>query len=199
MLTGLYLPGDSLVHRAWPSVKMLFLMAVTILLFVFSDLRTVSAVAVVVVVLYVTAGVPTQVAVAQIWPLRWFVLMLFAYQWWSKDWLFAAVMCANLVVAVAGASLVTLTTRVQDMLETTVVLAERLPRRLVDAERWGLLCALTVRSIPVVGRLLEETRDARRARGLERSLRALATPTVIRTIHHAGHVGDALAARGVDD
>ncbi|WP_116114507.1 energy-coupling factor transporter transmembrane component T family protein [Austwickia chelonae] len=199
MLTGLYLPGDTLVHRVRPSVKMLFLIVMTLLLFVIADLRVVIAISVVVGLLYLLARVPARVALAQVWPLRWFVVALFAYQWWSKDWVFATVMCANLIVAVAGASLVTLTTRVQDMLETTVSLAERLPDRVVDAERWGLLCALTVRSIPVVRRLLEETRDARRARGLERSLRALATPTVIRTIHHAGHVGDALAARGVDD
>jgi biotin transport system permease protein len=46
---------------------------------------------------------------------------------------------------------------------------------------------------------LAEARDARRARGLERSARALLVPVVVRTMRQADRLGEALVARGVDD
>jgi biotin transport system permease protein len=69
----------------------------------------------------------------------------------------------------------------------------------VDPDRVALLLALTIRAVPVIAATLDEARDARRARGLEHSTRALVTPVVVRTIRHADRVGEALAARGVDD
>ena len=61
------------------------------------------------------------------------------------------------------------------------------------------MLALAVRSVPVLARLAGEVGQARRARGAERSVRALAVPLVLRTVRHADRLGEALAARGVDD
>ena len=85
------------------------------------------------------------------------------------------------------------------MLDGVQRLAQPLRHVGVSPERVALTVSLTLRSIPVVGQLLQQTLDARRARGLDRSVRAVATPLVIRTVRHAERVGDALAARGVDD
>jgi biotin transport system permease protein len=51
----------------------------------------------------------------------------------------------------------------------------------------------------VLERLAAEVREARAARGAERSVRAFAVPLVIRALQHADRLGEALAARGVDD
>jgi biotin transport system permease protein len=59
--------------------------------------------------------------------------------------------------------------------------------------------ALTIRAVPVLTATFEQARDARRARGLERSARALLVPLVVRTVRHADQLGEALVARGVDD
>ncbi len=53
--------------------------------------------------------------------------------------------------------------------------------------------------MPVVVGLAEEVREAQRARGLGASPRAFAVPLVVRTLRHADALGEALAARGVDD
>jgi biotin transport system permease protein len=53
--------------------------------------------------------------------------------------------------------------------------------------------------VPVVVGIAEEVRDAQRARGLRGSPRAYAVPLVIRALRHADALGEALAARGVDD
>jgi biotin transport system permease protein len=41
--------------------------------------------------------------------------------------------------------------------------------------------------------------DARRARGAQGSLLALAVPVVVRSLYAADAIGEALAARGLDD
>ena len=105
----------------------------------------------------------------------------------------------TLVVAVLGAALISLTTRVTDLLDVIARLLEPARALGVDPERVALLFALTIRAVPVIAGTLHEARDARRARGLEHSTRALVTPVVVRTIRHADRVGDALAARGIDD
>jgi biotin transport system permease protein len=69
----------------------------------------------------------------------------------------------------------------------------------VDPERVALLLTLTIRVVPVINGLVHDVRDARRARGMERSVRAYVTPVVIRTVGYAERLGDALVARGVDD
>jgi biotin transport system permease protein len=127
------------------------------------------------------------------------VLLLFPFQWWTAGWEMAISVVGTLVVAVTGASLITLTTRVTDLLDVIARVLRPARRIGIDAERVALLLALTIRAVPVIAATLNEARDARRARGLERSTRALVTPVVLRTIRHADRVGDALAARGVDD
>jgi biotin transport system permease protein len=111
----------------------------------------------------------------------------------------AVVVTGSLLLAVAAAGLVTLTTRTQDLLDAVVAALRPLRRVGVDPERVGLLLALTIRSVPVLVGLAGDVRDARRARGAERSVRAFAVPLVIRAVRHADRLGEALAARGVDD
>jgi len=53
--------------------------------------------------------------------------------------------------------------------------------------------------VPVVVGLAEEVREAQLARGLGMSPRAFAVPLVVRSLRHADALGEALAARGVDD
>ena len=63
----------------------------------------------------------------------------------------------------------------------------------------ALAFSLMIRSIPLILELAAETRDAARARGLERSPRAYLTPLVLRVVAHARATGDALHARGLGD
>lgn len=199
MLTSTYQPGSSVLHRSAAGVKLLGLLVFSTLLVAFQAPVTVLAGLVVVAGLYGVAGFGVGPILRQVWPLRWFVLFLLPFQWWTAGWQAAVAVVGTLVVAVAGAALITLTTRVSDLLD---VIARVLgPARVigVDPERVALLLALTIRAVPVIAATLQEAREARRARGLERSTRALVTPVVVRTIRHADRVGDALAARGIDD
>jgi biotin transport system permease protein len=196
---GLYLPGASALHRCPAGVK---LAGLAVLVSVLVAVRTPTAVlvaALLVAALLVLARVPARAVAAQLWPLRWVVLALVPFQWWTGGWRAAVVVVGTLLVAVAAAAVVTLTTRVSAMLDALSALLRPLRRLGVDPERVALVLALTIRAVPVLAATAAEVRDARRARCLERSPRALLVPLVVRTVRHADRLGEALAARGVDD
>jgi biotin transport system permease protein len=199
MLTSAFRPGTSLLHRSGAGAKLLGLLVFSTALVASRSPVAVLVGSLLVVGAYAVGGFGVRTLAAQVWPLRWIVLLLLPFQWWTAGWQVAVTVVGTLVVAVVGAALITLTTRVTEVLDVIERLLE--PARVigVDPERVALLLALTIRAIPVIAGTLQEARDARRARGLERSTRALVTPVVVRTIRHADRVGDALAARGVDD
>ncbi|GAB3596660.1 energy-coupling factor transporter transmembrane protein EcfT [Angustibacter peucedani] len=197
-MIGLYRPGTSWVHQCPAGVKLLLLLAGTTVLVAVRSPLAVAVGALVVVLGHALAGLRPGTLLAQVWPLRWFLLVLVPFQWWQGGWRAVVVVVGTLLVTVSGAGLVTLTTRVTALLDVLVRLLHPL-RRVVDPERVALVLALTVRSVPVLADTFAQARDARRARGLERSPRALLVPLVLRTLRHADRLGEALAARGVDD
>lgn len=198
-MIGLYRPGSTPIHRAGAGRKLLMLLVGTTALVL---VRTPSAVAVgaaVVVGASAVAVLPPALMWQQLRPLRWFVLALVPLQLWAGGWRAAVVSVGTLLVTVTAAAVVTLTTRVTAILDVIEHLTTPLRRFGVDPERIALVLALAIRAVPVLASTLDEVRDARRARGLERSPRALLVPLVVRTLRHADRLGEALAARGVDD
>ena len=198
-MTGLYLPGTSPLHRAPAGFKLLLLAVATTVLVALRSPWAVAVGAVLVVGGYAVARLSASVLMAQVRPLRWVVLALLPFQWWQGGWRTATVVVGTMLVAVASAALVTLTTRVIDLLDVVERVAAPLRHIGARPDRLALLLALTLRAVPVLAATLDDVRDARRARGLERSPRALLVPLVVRTLRHADRLGEALVARGVDD
>ena len=93
---------------------------------------------------------------------------------------------------------VTLTTRVSAMLDAMQRALRPLGDR-VDADRIGLVLAMTIRAVPLMVEIVRAVLEARRARGAEGSMRAIAVPVVVRALQTADGMGEALTARGVDD
>lgn len=199
MLVGLYRPGTSMLHRTRPTIKLVGLLVFTSLLVGLRSPGVVLVGALVVTAGYAAAGYGPRTLLAQIWPLRWVLLLLVPFQWWAGGPVAVVTFVGALVVAVVAAALLTLTTTVSDLLDVVTVALRPLSRIGVDADRIALLLALTLRSIPVLMDVARTASDARRARGLERSPRALLVPIVVRAVRHAQATGDALVARGVDD
>lgn len=132
------------------------------------------------------------------------VLVISAYQALTRGWPAGAEVAADLTGLVLAASLVTVTTPTDRMLDA--VAAAAAPLRLLPAlrhtltpERVALTFTLALRSIDVLWDCAATARDAARARGRGRDIRAIVTPTVIRAVAHARSTGDALAARGLVD
>jgi biotin transport system permease protein len=199
VLLGSYLPGDSPVHRAPAGLKLGLLGAGLLLLALLPGFVPVLVAGVVVVGLAALGRVGARPLAAQVRPLLWLLVPLTAVQLWLSGPVRALTIAGGLVVAVAAAGLVTLTTRTEELLDALVAGLRPLRRAGVDPERVALVLALAVRSVPVLVGIAREVQQARAARGAERSVRAFAVPFVIRSLRHADRLGEALEARGVDD
>jgi biotin transport system permease protein len=202
-MIGLYRPGTSLLHRAPALLKLGLLGAAMVLVGLVGDPVLLTAEVVAVVLLYAVAGIPPAAAWPQIGPILWILVFAVPVQVLvaggsAAGWTTAGLMAGRLLVAVALAALFTLTTTVTAVLEAFQVLLRPF-HRWVDADRVGLLVALTIRCIPLVAEIVHEVLDARRARGVQGSLVALAVPVVVRSLYAADAIGEALAARGLDD
>ena len=103
------------------------------------------------------------------------------------------------LATVLAASALTASTAADELIDTIVWLLGPLRRFGVRPEQIALAFSLTIRSIPIVLAQARETRDAAKARGLERSPRAYLIPFVLRVVAHAQLTGEALQARGFGD
>jgi biotin transport system permease protein len=199
VLLGLYVPGNSPLHRRRAGTKLAVLAVLLGAMGVFRTAEVVAGGFVALTALTLLSGVGPRTMLAQLRPLLWFAVFIGAFQIWLSGPRQAALAVGFLLTSVGLAALVTLTTRTQELLDCMVSGLRPLRRLGVDPERAALTMSLTIRSIPVLLELSQDVQQARRARGAERSLRAFAVPLLIRTVRHADRVGEALAARGVDD
>ena len=137
---GLYHPGDSPLHRCPPGPKLLVLvvaLAATVRYPVYALIPT--------VVLYVVARIPVRLVIAQIRPLWLLLVLTFTFQLITVGDKRATEVTCLLLVSVAQAGLVTLTTRVTAMLDVIMKVVGPLRRVGIEPERVGLLLALTIR------------------------------------------------------
>ncbi|MGO1166579.1 MAG: energy-coupling factor transporter transmembrane component T family protein [Janibacter sp.] len=127
------------------------------------------------------------------------VVVLGGWLTWQAGWQRSLETVGDLVTLVLLATVVTTTTPVDAMLDAIERALHPLRVAGVNPERVALAFSLVLRAIPATIGLAEETRDAARARGLERDVRARLTPFAIRVVSDAQATGEALHARGVGD
>ncbi|WP_068322222.1 energy-coupling factor transporter transmembrane protein EcfT [Janibacter terrae] len=198
-MIGLYRDGGSLLHRLPAGAKLAgLLLAGLVSPFVRSPVVTAVALAVVLAG-YATAQMPAAVLLQMLRPLLLVMVPLGVFQTVVAGWERAFVIVGVLIALVLLANLVTLTTRTSDLIDVVVRVCGPLRRVGVDPERVGLMLQLAIRAVPLVIDLGGRVREAQHARGLGASPRAFAVPLVVGALRRADAMGDALAARGLDD
>lgn len=196
---GAYLAGHSVLHRMRPGAKLLglFVFATTAI-----TLRTVLSTIIALLIATVLCAVAGMRArdFARV-ATRFMIVgvLLFAFQAWQNGWDRGFAVVGTLFALILAASAFTSSTSVDDMLDTVVWMLEPLRRFGVRPDRVALAFSLVLTSIPTLLGIAQETREAAKARGLERSPRAYLVPFVLRVIAHAQLTGDALQARGLGD
>jgi biotin transport system permease protein len=196
---GVYHPGSTVLHRIPAGVKLLVMFLAIIGVVLLRSWWQLAIAAGVVAVGYLLARIPARLAAAQLWPLRYVIVVVAVLQVIFSGWLQAVMVCGTLLLGVGIAALVTLTTRVSAMLDAVTGLLRPLRRFGVDPDRVGLVLAMTIRCIPLASGIVHAVSEARVARGAGFSLRAVAAPVVVRALRSADALGEALVARGVDD
>ena len=198
MSLGTYVHRESPIHAIPAGAKVLILLAGGTAVFLVQDLIVIAGVLIGILALYVVARIPIRVMFAQIRPVLWIFLLIFVFQLFTRDALFAGMVVARFVALLLLASLVTLTTPVSAMIDAIEKGIGWVRVFGVNPAKISLGFSLALRFIPVVAKIVSEVREAQRARGLERSIIAIALPVIIRTLKMADDVANAIEARGYD-
>ena len=195
---SLYVPGRSLVHRLPAGAKLLALAAGSSILFIVTGIPVHAAELVAVLVLFQVAGLPWREVFDQLRPALVFLVPIFLFHAFVTGWALGLETVLRILVLLLLAVMVTLTTRLSDMIDVL----ERImnPLRLVgiNPAKVSMMLSMVIRLIPLMMREAGEILEAQRARGLDRNAIALLVPLLIKALKMADDLSDAMDARGYD-
>ena len=196
---GIHVPGDTVWHRMLVGPKLTALVVVSIVVVALRGPWPACIALVVALGIAAWAGVPARTLATGVRPLLFVLAILAAYQWWQRGWPTAVEVVATTLALVIAATTFTATTPMDALLDTIVRGLGPFRRFGVHPDKVALAFSLMITAIPAVFAIYGDTRDAARARGLDRSPRATLSPMAIRVVAHAQATGDALTARGIGD
>ncbi|WP_062234497.1 energy-coupling factor transporter transmembrane component T family protein [Aureimonas sp. N4] len=195
MIADLYRPGGSVLHRMPAGAKLLGLAMLGTVLFVLPNLLLSLSGLGLALALIALARLGWAFALRSVKSILPIVILVGGFQAWAAGWGEAAVFSARLAALLLIAGTVTATARPSDMADTITTLVTPLRVFGVDPARVGLAFGLAVRFMPVLASVAADIREAQSARGLDRSIFALAVPLVVRTLKMADEVAEAIDAR----
>ncbi|MGV8968253.1 MAG: energy-coupling factor transporter transmembrane component T family protein [Cellulomonas sp.] len=196
---GLYRPGTTALHQAPVGAKLAALTMLGVAVVVLRGPIGALVLLALALALTAVARVPARATLVGLTPVLVGVAGLAAFQWWQQGPAVAIEVSADLLTLVIAAGVVTATTPADRMLDALERAAHPLRHVGLRPEILALSVALMLRTVPALLATAAEVRDAARARGLERNLRALLVPAAVRTVARARSTGEALAARGLGD
>jgi biotin transport system permease protein len=199
MSLSLSWPGTSRLHRAPAGAKLLALLVGATVVVAVNHPAVSGGVLLIAVVATLGAGVPMRILVRQSRPLVLVIAVLTMFQAAIGRPIEGLAAAGRLLAVALLAVALTLTTRPTAIVDWLERLLRRLRVRPARVFRIGLTVGLALRSLDHLGVVAHRVLDARRARGLGRSLRAFAVPTVVAAARFAHGVGEALDARGIAD
>jgi biotin transport system permease protein len=190
-------PVETRLHRLPAGGKLAGLAVATVCLVSLPDLRWTLAAAAVVAGLYLAQGrVFAAHGLRMLRPLWPFLLVLALWHGWTGAWADGAGIALRMLAAVALANLVTMTTRLDDLIAVVERAAAPLARFGLSPRRLGLAIALVIRFTPVLFRRTGQLMEAWRARSLRRPGVGIVLPATLSALDDAEHVAEALRARG---
>lgn len=195
MLDKLYLDRDTWVHRVPAGLKLACVVVLGSVVFMLDSFAVVGVALALVVLLFIAARVPADVAWRQFRVAVPMLLIIFAAQLWLADWQLAVMVVVRFALLIGFASLVSLTTRTSAMIDALESFLSPLGKLGVNVGKVSMTLALAIRFIPEVIQITRDVREAQRVRGLETSLFAVAMPVIIRLLRAADDVADAIEAR----
>lgn len=190
-------PVDTWLHPVGAGWKLLALCVFTVALFSMDGIQALALALAFVVALHVPCGaVFLRAAAGMLWPLWPFVGIVLVWHLWIAAPAAGATVVLRLVAAVGAANLVTMTTRLTDMIAVIERLARPFGRAGLSPRLVALAIALVIRFIPVLSVRALQLSQAWRARSPRRAHWPLLVPVTLAALDDAEHVADALRARG---
>ena len=195
----LYRPGTSLLHRMPAGAKVLVFAALVLAIALTANsVWTLPTAGILAISLYLIAGLGMPTLLRQLYAARWIALVMLVTQVFFLPVLAAISNTSRVLVVIVFAALITLTTRVPALLDATERALAPLRRFGVNPAGIGLVLALTITAIPVIGGFAADIREAQRARGAPVRLQTFAVPLLVMSLKHSDELADALTARGIE-
>lgn len=195
MIAG-YLSGRSLLHRLPAGAKLMALAVLSVLIVPLSNPLLLAMVLAAVLIVYSSFGRPGLRRLGQWRSLAPLLAVIFALQVWAASVEVALASVLRIAVMVLLADLVTLSTRLQDMMDALALPLRPLKRLGLDPERLALAVALVLRFVPVLLDTWRGREEAWRARSPRRPGLPLIGAFFSGALAMADQVAEALDARG---
>jgi biotin transport system permease protein len=190
-------PVEIWAHRLPAGLKLGALALATTGLFALTSLIALAGALGLVAGVYLTGGRAfALVGLRLLRPLLPFVVIVALWHLWTADLLGGAVVLARMVAAVALANVVTMTTRLSDMIAVFQWLARPLQVFGLSPRRLALAFALVIRFIPVMLDRLTQITEGWRARSPRRPRWRVLVPATLAALDDAERAAEALRARG---
>ena len=190
-------PVETWAHHLPAGPKLALLCLWTALLFQVTSPLWLTLAALTVLALTATCGrLFTKTALSLLLPLWPFVLIVALWHLWQGDAMGGAAILLRMLTTIAAANLVTMTTRLTDMIAVITRLTSPLARLGLRPATFALAIALVIRFIPVMLQRMDQIRDAFRARSTRRTGWRVLTPALLAALDDADHTAEALRARG---
>jgi biotin transport system permease protein len=196
---GLHQPGTSVLHRAPAAAKLVGLAATSLVVVLVHGPASALAALTVAIAAHAVARLAWHRTRRGLVGTAVVALVVGLYQTWARGWEVGVETAADLLALVLLAAVLTATTRADELLGALQRAARPLRHFGLAPETVALAISLMLRSVPVLVQSALDSRDAARARGLERSPRAVVVPAAVRMVGHARATGEALAARGLGE
>ncbi len=190
-------PVETPLHHIRAPAKLAALCLFTILLFRLDQPLALAIALGLVALVHLTQGAAFAAhALRLLRPLWPFVLVVALWHLWLREVTSGSAILLRLVTAVAAANLVTMTTRLSDMIDTLERLAAPLHRVGLSPRALSLAVALVIRFVPVLSTRMAQITEAFRARSPRRPGHRILVPAALAALDDADHVAEALRARG---
>ncbi len=191
-------PVETVFHRVPAGVKLAGLCMFTVGLFWVQGWPAMTGALGAVLILTLWPGrIFARQALGMLLPLWPFGVLLVGWHWWTEDLARGMVILLRMMTAVGAANLVTMTTRLGDMMGVVERLCRPLGRFGVQGGQVALAMGLVVRFIPVLGDRQAGLVLAWRARSARRGAGWRVVPALtLGALEEADHVAEALRARG---
>ncbi|WP_409525538.1 energy-coupling factor transporter transmembrane component T family protein [Nitrincola sp. MINF-07-Sa-05] len=195
-MISLYLGQQSWLHRQPAGFKLLILAAISIALYPVINLWLLATMLLGTLLLYWSLGRQALRQLKLLRPLLPLFALMFLLQWWSVGWQEGLGLILRMSTLILLANLITMTTRMEAMMDAVMPLFAPLRWLGVDTRRIAFAVTLLIRFIPVLMAVLDSLLEAWRARGGGKQVWRLAIPMTIQAIRLSDTVSEALAARG---
>jgi len=191
-----YVSHATWLHRAPAGLKLAAIAVLSLAVLPMSDWRWLALGLGALLLVYASLGREILGRLALLKPLLPFLIVIALIQAWMDTWPGAAASVLRIFLMVAAANLVTLTTKMQDLMAAISPAFKPLAHMGVNPRAPALAIALLLRFVPVLLEAWSQREEAWRARtGRPVSIRLLA-PFIGEAMRMADQIAEALDARG---